>query len=49
MRSSAAIAADVAFIAWATKSNFLIVVRVALSAGYLAYMAAHYTTMNRSI
>jgi len=38
-----ALAADVAFVTWATKLNYWIVVPVALSAAYLTYMAAHLT------
>jgi hypothetical protein len=38
-----ALFADVVFVVLATKFNFLIIVPVALSACYLAYMAAHYT------
>src|SRR5262249_48918450 len=40
---SVALVTDVAFITWATKLNFFIVVPVVLSAAYLAYMAAHMT------
>jgi hypothetical protein len=39
----AALLVDVIFVGWATKLNFLIVVPVALSAGYLCYFAAHHT------
>jgi len=35
----AALLVDVIFVGWATKLNFLIVVPVALSAGYLCYFA----------
>ena len=40
-----ALVADVAFVTWATKLNYWIVVPVALSAAYLAYMAAHLTIL----
>ena len=43
MLASAVLLADVGFIIWATKLNFLIVVPALLSACYLFYIAAHFT------
>jgi hypothetical protein len=40
--------ADVTFIVWATKFNFLIVVPVVLSAAYLVYMAADRTILKKA-
>jgi hypothetical protein len=46
--SSMALLADVAFVVWATKFNFLIVTPVVVSAAYLSYLVAYCTIMDKN-
>ena len=45
MLASVTLLADIVFIVWETQLDVLIVVPALLSAGYLAYLVAHYTIL----